>query len=84
MIKRNAEIGFRYILFTGEEKTVEFRGAGLEKITSVKIIANGEIIGKGTGGSVITLKSVKPGKAAVTILVKTNGTVRLETLHFKR
>jgi hypothetical protein len=83
LINGAAEIGFRYIAFTGKEKQLTLQGIGLENIVYVKVIANGRIIGEGAGNNVINLKKVSKGKAELTLFITTTGDVRLETFRFK-
>jgi hypothetical protein len=81
LINGAAEIGFRYIAFTGKEKQLTLHGSGLENIAYVKVIANGRIIGESTGGvKAINLKKVSEGKAELTLFITTTGDVKLETL----
>jgi hypothetical protein len=82
LVNGSAEIGFRYVAFTGNEKTLLLQGANLEQIVSVKIIVNGELIGEGSGDRAIPLKGVKEGKGELRLVVTTKGKVRLETLKF--
>jgi hypothetical protein len=80
LVNGSAEIGFRYILFTGKEKQLVLQGVGLENITSVKVMAGGKIIGEGK--TEITLNDVPAGKAELTLDVVSTGETRLETLRF--
>jgi hypothetical protein len=80
LITGNAEIGFRYIFFTGKEKQLILQGIGLENITSVKVFAGDKIIGEGKNE--ITLKDVPEGKAELTLAVASTGETRLETFNF--
>jgi hypothetical protein len=57
-ISSAAEIGFRYIAFTGRERQLSLHGSGLENIVYVKVVANGKIIGEGAGNNAIRLKKV--------------------------
>jgi hypothetical protein len=82
LINGVAEIGFRYIAFTGKEKQLTLQGAGLENIAYIKVIANGQIIGEGSGNNAISLKTVSKGKAELTLFITTTGDVRLETFRF--
>jgi hypothetical protein len=79
LINGAAEIGFRYIAFTGKERQLTLQGSGLENIACVKVIANGKIIGTGKGANAIDLKKVSKGKAELTLFITTTGDVRLET-----
>jgi hypothetical protein len=88
-VASEAEIGIRYVKFTGKEKKLTLTGAGLEKIVSLKALADGEIIGESKGGSGDLVLSKVPkapkGKAAeLTIVVKTSAEVKLETVKFSR
>jgi hypothetical protein len=84
LISGAAEIGFRYITFTGREKQLTLQGSGLENIVYVKAVANGELIGEGAGPHAISLKKVSKGKAELTLFITTSGDVRLETFRFNR
>jgi hypothetical protein len=77
LVNGNAEIGFRYILFTGKEKQLVLQGLGLENITSVKVIAGDKIIGEGK--TEIVLTNVPEGKAELKLDVTSTGETRLET-----
>jgi hypothetical protein len=79
LINGAAEIGFRYIAFTGKEKQLTLQGSELENIVYVKVVANGKIIGEGAGNNAINLKKVSKGKAELTLFITTTGDVRLET-----
>jgi beta-xylosidase len=82
-VNGDAEIGFRYIAFTGKEKKLSLQGEGLENITSVNILANDKIIGESTGKE-IPLKNVPTGKAELTISVVSTGEMFLETYRFQK
>jgi hypothetical protein len=82
LVNGSAEIGFRYIFFTGKEKQLVLQGSGLENITSVRIIAGGKTIGERTGNGEIILKNVPKGKAELTLAITSTGETRLETLRF--
>jgi hypothetical protein len=82
VIKDNAEVGFRYVLFTGKEKTIALRGEGLSHITQITVTANGKVIGQGVGEKEIQLKNVKKGKAELVFQITSNGETKIETLHF--
>ncbi|MDR1222462.1 MAG: hypothetical protein LBL07_06235, partial [Tannerella sp.] len=84
LINGAAEIGFRYIAFTGKEKQLTLQGSGLKNIVYVKVVANGRIIGEGAGANAISLKKVSKGKAELTLFITTTGDVRLETFRFKQ
>jgi hypothetical protein len=77
-----AEIGFRYIAFSGSEKQITLQGSGLENVVYVKVIANGRTIGSAAGSNPIELKEVLKGKTEMSFLITTTGNVRLETFHF--
>jgi pimeloyl-ACP methyl ester carboxylesterase len=77
-----AEIGFRYIAFTGGEKQITLQGAGLENILHAKVIANGRTLGHAAGNNPIELKETPKGKTELSLLITTAGDVRLETLKF--
>jgi hypothetical protein len=81
-VNGSAEIGFRYIAFTGKEKQLTLQGSGLENIAYVKVVANGRIIGEGKGSNAIELKKVSKGKAELSLFITTAGEVRLETFGF--
>jgi hypothetical protein len=82
---KTAEIGFRYVRFTGKEKSVSFQGEGLENIEYVKICAGTEIIGNGKcDGGKVALHNVPKDKAELTVAITAKGEVRLETLNFKQ
>jgi hypothetical protein len=83
LINGAAEIGFRYITFTGKERQLTLQGSGLENIVYVKVVVNGRIIGEGAGSNAINLKKVSKGKAELTLFITTTGDVRLETFKFK-
>ncbi|MDR1758757.1 MAG: hypothetical protein LBR51_07390, partial [Bacteroidales bacterium] len=78
----NAEIGFRYINFTGKEKSLTFSGEDLENITYIKVFAGGKLLGERRGTGVVALKNVPKGKSEVMISVTTLGEVKLETMRF--
>ncbi|MDR1290624.1 MAG: family 43 glycosylhydrolase [Planctomycetaceae bacterium] len=82
LINGVAEIGFRYIAFNGNEKQITLQGSGLENIVYVKVIANGQTIGNVAGNNPIELKEVPKGKIELSLLITTNGDVRLETFRF--
>jgi beta-xylosidase len=82
LINGAAEIGFRYIAFTGKERQLTLQGSGLENIVYVKVIANGRIIGENAGASAIHLNKVSKGKAELTLFITTTGDVRIETFRF--
>ncbi|MDR1221665.1 MAG: family 43 glycosylhydrolase [Tannerella sp.] len=84
LISGAAEIGFRYIAFTGREKQLTLHGSGLENIVYVKVVANGKTIGEGTDAKAISLKKVSKGKAELMLFITTSGDVRLETFRFKQ
>ncbi|MDR1373055.1 MAG: family 43 glycosylhydrolase, partial [Dysgonamonadaceae bacterium] len=75
---KTAEIGFRYVKFTGKEKSISFQGKGLENIESVKILVDGKVTGEGN-----VLHNVPKGKAELTVVITAKGEVRLETLSFE-
>jgi hypothetical protein len=77
LVNGSAEIGFRYILFTGQEKQLVLQGIGLENITSVKVIVGDKIIGEGKNE--IVLKDVPEGKSELTLAVTSSGETRLES-----
>jgi hypothetical protein len=77
-----AEIGFRYIAFTGNEKQMTLQGSGLDNIVYVKVIANGRTIGHVAGNNPIELKEAPKGKTELLLLITTTGDVRLETFRF--
>jgi hypothetical protein len=77
-----AEIGFRYIAFTGNEKQITLQGSGLENIVYVKVVANGRTIGNVAGNNPIELKELPKGKIELSLLITTTGDVRLETFRF--
>jgi hypothetical protein len=80
LVNGSAEIGFRYLFFTGKEKRFALQGIGLENITSAKVIADDKIIGEGK--SEIILKDVPKGKAELTLAITSTGEIRLETFNF--
>jgi len=82
LVTSNAEIGFRYVNFTGREKSVTFNGAGLENIAYLKVIANGKVIGERKGAGNVTLHDVPQGKSELLISVTTLGNVNFEILLF--
>jgi hypothetical protein len=84
LINGAAEIGFRYIAFTGKERQLTLQGSGLENIVYVKVIVNGKVIGEGAGSNAINLKKVSKDKAELTLFITASGDVRLETLRFKQ
>jgi hypothetical protein len=77
-----AEIGFRYILFTGNEKKISLRGIGLQNIISVKVFADKKLIGENKGVSEILLRDIPNRKTEMTLVVSALGNVFLETLDF--
>jgi hypothetical protein len=83
VIKDNAEVGFRYVLFTGKEKKVSLQGEGLNNITHVTVTANGKMIGQNTGGEDIKLENVKKGKVELVFNITANGETKIETLYFE-
>jgi hypothetical protein len=87
-VASEAEIGIRYVKFSGKEKKLTLNGVGIENIVSLKVLADGEILGesssRGSGELVLTKapKRSKDKPAELTIVVKTSSEVRLETLKF--
>jgi beta-xylosidase len=77
-----AEIGFRYVLFTGKEKKITLQGEGLSNISNITVTANGKMIGQNAGGQDINLKNVEKGKAELVFSITSNGETKIETLHF--
>ena len=84
LVNGAAEVGFRYIAFTGKERQLTLQGSGLENIACVKVIANGKTIGAGKGADAINLKKAPKGKAELTLFIVTTGDVRLETFKFEK
>jgi hypothetical protein len=82
VVKDNAEIGFRYVWFTGKEKKISFRGEGLNNITHVTVTANGRIIGQSAGGQGIKLENTGKGKTELVFNITSNREVHLETFLF--
>jgi hypothetical protein len=82
VVDGTAEIGFRYVTLTGKEKKISLQGTGLSNITKIRVTANGEQIGQGSGTQDITLKSNKKGKAELVFNITSKGEAKLETLHF--
>jgi hypothetical protein len=80
LVESNAEIGFRYVNFTGREKSLTFTGKGLDNIVYIKIIANGKIIGERRGNGTVVLKKTPKGKTELTVAVSTVKDVSLEKL----
>jgi hypothetical protein len=81
-VQSNAEIGFRYINFTGKEKLLSFKGANLDKSVYFKVLANGKLIGELQGNGEIPLRKVPKGKSELVIQVYTAETVSFETMKF--
>ncbi len=82
-VEGSAEIGFRYVALTGQETSLLLQGEGLEKITSVNVLAGGRSIGSGSGTSVV-LREVPAGPAELILEVTSSGELFLETAHFSR
>jgi hypothetical protein len=82
LVNGSAEIGFRYILFSGKEERLVLQGEGLENISSVKVLADGKVIGQGAGNTAIILRNVPKGKAELTLDILSAGEAHLETLRF--
>jgi rhamnogalacturonyl hydrolase YesR len=83
-VQSNAEIGFRYINFTGKERTLTLKGENLDKIEYIKVFANGRLIGGQRNNNTIQLSNVRKGKAELTIAVYTTDNVALESMTFNK
>jgi hypothetical protein len=79
LVNGSAEIGFRYLSFTGKEKRMVLHGAGLENISSIKIITDGKTIGERQGNGEIILTNVPKGKTELTVVISSTGETLLET-----
>jgi hypothetical protein len=84
VINGKAEVGFRYVLLTGKEKTISLQGEGLNHITQITLTANGKVIGQGAGGTVMKLKNVKKGKTELVFNFLSDGEAKIETLKFNK
>jgi hypothetical protein len=83
-VQSNAEIGFRYINFTGKEKALTLSGENLDKIEYINIFANGRLIGGRRGNGEIPLTKVPKGKSELSVTVYTTGNVGFESMTFKK
>jgi beta-xylosidase len=83
-VSSNAEIGFRYINFTGKEKSLTFSGEDLENITYIKVFAGGKLLGERRGNGAVAIKKSPRGKSELMISITTLGDVKLETLMFQQ
>jgi len=83
LITSNAEIGFRYINFTGKEKTLNLEGENLDNIAYIKISTGGKTVGERRGNGSIMLKNVPKGKSELLLTIITLNDIQLEKMIFK-
>ena len=81
LIRNTVELGIRYVLFTGKESKILLQGKEIENIDSVRVLANGKLIGDKFENGTVTLKDVEPGEKELLFIItaKTGKTAKLDT-----
>jgi hypothetical protein len=84
VVRGKVELGFRYVIFTGNEKKILFHGEDVENIDSVGVFANGKLISSKFEDGTIRLVGVEAGRKELRFIItaKSGKTAKLDTFSF--
>jgi hypothetical protein len=68
VVRGKVELGFQYIVFTGNEKKILFHGEDVENIGFVGVFANGKLISSKFENGTIQLEGAETGRKELLLL----------------